>query len=71
LSDQAAAEKTAHGFRSSASTILNERGYRHDVIEVQLGHLDPNEVRRAYNRTKYWPEPVALMQDWADICATV
>ena len=61
-------EHTAHGFRSSASTILNERGYRHDVIEAQLAHVEPNEVRRAYNRARYWSERVALMQDWADIC---
>ena len=61
-------EHTAHGFRSSASTILNERRYRHDVIEAQLAHVEPNEVRRAYNKARYWSERVALMQDWADIC---
>ncbi len=61
-------DHTAHGFRSSASTILNERGYRHDVIEAQLAHIEPNEVRRVYNRAKYWPERVALMRDWADLC---
>ena len=48
-------EMTAHGFRSSASTILNERGYNPDVIEAALGHQDENEIRRAYNRAKYWP----------------
>ena len=61
-------EHTAHGFRASASTILNGRGYRHDVIEAQLAHIEPNQVRRAYNRAQYWPERVALMQDWADLC---
>jgi len=50
------------------STILNGRGYRHDVIEAQLAHIEPNQVRRAYNRAQYWPERVALMQDWADLC---
>ena len=42
--------------------------YRHDVIEAQLAHIEPNQVRRAYNRAQYWPERVALMQDWADLC---
>lgn len=60
-------EMTAHGFRSSASTILNSRGYNPDVIEAALGHRDENEVRRVYNRAKYWPERVKLMQDWADL----
>jgi integrase len=61
----AAEEMTAHGFRSSASTILNSRGFNSDVIEAQLAHQDQNEVRRAYNRAKYWPERVALMNEWA------
>ncbi len=43
-------EMTAHGFRSTASTILNSRGFNPDVIEAALGHRDENEVRRAYNR---------------------
>jgi integrase len=60
-------EMTAHGFRSTASTILNERGYNPDVIEAALGHQDEDEIRRAYNRAKYWPERVKLMQDWADL----
>lgn len=60
-------EVTAHGFRSSASTILNERGFNSDVIEAALAHQDENEVRRAYNRAAYWTERVKLMQDWADL----
>lgn len=60
-------EMTAHGFRASASSILNERGHSSDVIEAALGHLDQNEVRRAYNRATYWPERVTLMQVWADL----
>lgn len=59
-------EMTAHGFRSSASSILNERGFRSDVVEAALGHQDQNEIRRAYNRASYWPERVELMQWWAD-----
>lgn len=60
-------EVTAHGFRSSASTILNERGFDPDVVETALAHQDEDEVRRAYNRAKYWPQRVKLMQDWADL----
>jgi integrase len=60
-------EMTAHGFRATASTILNERGINPDVIEAALGHQDEDEIRRAYNRAKYWPERVKLMQDWADL----
>lgn len=62
-------EHTAHGFRASASTILNSRKiYRDVVIEKQLAHLDPNKVRATYNRWQYWDEREVLMQDWADIC---
>ena len=60
-------EHTSHGFRSSASTILNGAGFRHDVIERQLAHLEPNEVRRVYNRQEYWSERVTMMQAWADM----
>lgn len=61
---------TAHGFRSSASTILNEQGWRFDVIEASLAHVDRNAVRRIYNRALYWKERVDMAQAWADICAT-
>ena len=60
-------EITAHGFRSSASTILNERGVNFDVIEAALGHQDENAIRRAYNRATYWQERVKLMQAWANM----
>jgi len=60
-------EMTAHGFRSAASTILNERGFNPDVIEAALAHQDENDVRRAYNRATYWPERVKLMQEWANL----
>ena len=59
-------EMTAHGFRAAASSVLNERGFRPDVIEAALGHQDQNEIRRAYNRASYWPERIELMQAWAD-----
>jgi integrase len=60
-------EMTAHGFRASASTILNSRGFNGDVIEASLGHQDENEIRRIYNRSKYWPEREKLMGDWANL----
>jgi integrase len=63
-------EMCSHGFRSSASTILNERGFNPDVIEAALAHQEENQIRRAYNRAKYWKERVKLSQDWADLLDT-
>jgi integrase len=60
-------EVTAHGFRATASTILNERGYNPDVIEAVLGHQPLNAIRRTYNRATYWPERTKLLQEWADL----
>jgi len=57
---------TAHGFRATASTILNEQGFRPDVIERQLAHVERNKVRAAYHRAEYLPERRAMMQHWAD-----
>ncbi len=55
---------TGHGFRAVASTILNESGFRPDVIERQLAHCERDEVRGAYNRAEYLPERRKLMQWW-------
>ncbi len=60
-------EATAHGFRSTASTILIERGYDPDVIEAALAHQDGNVVSRAYNRTTYWKQRVKLEQERAEL----
>jgi integrase len=57
---------TGHGFRSTASTILNENGFQPDVIERQLAHAENNEVRAAYNHAQYLPERRKMMQWWAD-----
>jgi integrase len=57
---------TGHGFRAVASTILNETGFRPDVIERQLAHCERDEVRGAYNRAEYLQERQKLMQQWAD-----
>lgn len=57
---------TGHGFRAVASTILNEQGWRADVIERQLAHFERDEVRGAYNRAQYLPERKKMMQAWAN-----
>jgi integrase len=57
---------TGHGFRSTASTILNENGFMPDVIERQLAHGERNKVRAAYNHAQYLPERRKMMQWWAD-----
>lgn len=57
---------TGHGFRSTASTILNEHGFRADVIERQLAHGERNKIRAAYNHAQYLPERREMMQWWAD-----
>jgi integrase len=58
---------SAHGFRATASTILNELGYRPDVIERQLSHADQDKVRASYNQGEYLEERRAMMQQWADL----
>ena len=63
---------TAHGFRATARTILDEHlGFRPDFIEHQLAHAvrDPNG--RAYNRTAHLPERRKMMQSWADYLSTL
>lgn len=57
---------TGHGFRSVASTILNELGFRGDVIEAQLAHIERDATRAAYNRAAYMKERADMMQAWAD-----
>ena len=55
-----------HGFRATASTLLNESGKWHpDAIERQLAHIEANEVRRAYARSEHWDERVEMMSWWA------
>lgn len=60
------AEHVPHGFRASASSLLNESGkWNADAIEAELGHVGSNEVRRAYHRARYWDERVAMAEWWA------
>jgi len=59
-------EQCAHGFRGTASTLLHEQGFPHDVIESQLAHKTGSEVSRAYNHYQYMNERTPMMQQWAD-----
>ncbi len=59
-------KSTGHGFRATASTILNEHGFRPDVIERQLAHAERNGVRKAYNHAQYLPERRDMMQWWGN-----
>jgi integrase len=59
-------QMTAHGFRSMASTLLNENGFPPDHIERQLAHVEGNSVRAAYNYAEYLPERRVMMQWWAN-----
>lgn len=63
---------TGHGFRHTASTILNESGlFKGDAIERQLAHVQGNKVRAAYNHAEYLPERRKMMQWWADYLGAV
>lgn len=60
-------EVTAHGFRATASTLLNESGkWNPDAIERALAHGDSDAVRGAYSRGNYWDERVKMAQWWSD-----
>jgi integrase len=59
-------EMTAHGFRASASSLLNESGlWQSDAIEAELGHVGADEVRRAYHRAAYWGQREKMTEWWA------
>ena len=59
-------EMVSHGFRSMASTCLNEQGWHPDLIELQLAHAERDEVRGVYNRAQRLDERRKMMQTWAD-----
>lgn len=60
------AEQVPHGFRASASSLLNESGkWNADAIEAELGHVGEDQVRKAYHRARYWEERVAMAEWWA------
>jgi integrase len=63
----ATGEVTAHGLRTTASTLLNESGkWSPDAIERSLAHADANSIRGVYNRGRYWDERVSMHQWWSD-----
>lgn len=62
---------SAHGFRATASTMLNELGFHADVIERQLAHAPRNKVRASYNRAQYLAERREMLQAWADHVAAL
>lgn len=64
--DYGSDQMTGHGFRSMASTLLNEAGWHRDAIERQLAHAERDEVRAAYNYAEHLPERRRMMQAWAD-----
>jgi integrase len=57
---------TPHGLRGTGSTMLNEMGFRPDVIEKQLDHQERNKTRASYNQADYMDERRQMMQAWAD-----
>ncbi len=59
-------KSTGHGFRATASMILNEKGFVPDVIERQLAYGERNKVRAAYNHAQHLPARKKMMQKWAD-----
>ena len=60
-------EATSHGFRASASTLLNESGlWSPDAIEAELAHIGDNAVRAAYHRGQYWEERVRMADWWTE-----
>lgn len=58
---------SAHDFRATASTLLNEAGYDEKWIEIQLAHADENKTRASYNHAKYLNHRKNMMQDWANM----
>ena len=65
-------EMTSHGFRATASTLLNESGkWNADAIEAELAHIGADQIRRAYHRARYWDERVQMADWWAGRIADV
>lgn len=76
--DYSKEEVTTHGFRATASTLLNQardaegkRKWDPDAIERQLSHEEGNKIRRAYDHSEHWDERVRMMQWWADYLDTL
>jgi integrase len=61
---------TVHGFRGTASTILNEQGFNRDWIERQLAHAERNDVRAAYNSAEWLSQRRTMLEWWSDYVET-
>jgi integrase len=59
-------EITGHGFRSIASTLMHEKGWESALIERQLSHAEPNQVKASYNYAEHLPKRKEMMQWWSD-----
>ena len=57
---------TSHGFRHTASTMLNELGFDADIIELQLAHTNKDSIRATYNKAQWMEKRINMMQAWAD-----
>ena len=65
MSRYSQSDRSAHGFRETASTVLNEKSWNRDWIERQLAHIEGNSVRAAYNHTDYLDGRRKMMKWWA------
>lgn len=59
-------EMTAHGFRAMAATLLYENGFTEDIVELQLAHVERNEIKAAYNHAQHLARRTEMLQWWAD-----
>ena len=57
---------TSHGFRHTASTMLNELEYPADAIELQMAHVTQDIVRGVYNKAQLMPARTKMMQHWSN-----
>jgi integrase len=57
---------SAHGIRSTGSTMLHDMGFRPEIIERQLAHQEHSKTKRSYNRALYLEERRDMMQRWSD-----
>ena len=62
---------TSHGFRHTASTLLNEQGFDPDIIELQLAHVNKDRIRATYNKAQWLQKRIEMMQAWADYLDTL
>ncbi|GAB6070869.1 hypothetical protein JCM30760_19660 [Thiomicrorhabdus hydrogeniphila] len=56
---------TTHGFRHTASTLLNEQGWSPDAIEKKLSHEERNKIRGTYNKAEYLEVRREMMEEWS------